>query len=182
MTRWLVVVGVLGLVGCSSEDVIPSETTTGVTVCDPTAVVQTDDDLPAVSLVPDALDALEAELGSDVEFFEINATARLVNMFVALNDGTIVRPYLWVDGELTSQDGRPASGGTFRAESLDYDADTVLDTVRAELPESILETFYVLGDGNGGVRYGVLTTAVCGGGLDVEVGSDGTVVGVTPVE
>lgn len=182
--RALVAAVVLVAVGCSAgagtvRDV--TDTATGATLCDPTSVVQSDEDLPDLSLIPAALAALERELGPDVEFFEINATARLVNMFVALNGGTVVRPYLWVDGELTSQEGRPATGGTFGVESLEYDRERVLGAVRSELPESILETFYVHGDGSGGVRYGVLATAVCGGGLDIDVAPDGTVRGVAPL-
>ena len=37
------------------------------------------------------------------------------------------------------------------------------------------------GDGKGNVQYGVLTSAQCGGGLDVVVGPDGAVKSVDPV-
>jgi hypothetical protein len=53
--------------------------------------------------------------------------------------------------------------------------------VRAKVPEAILESFYVNGNGQGGTLYGVLASAQCGGGLDVVVGPDGAVKSVDPV-
>ena len=50
-----------------------------------------------VDLVDAALAALEDRLGEDVAFFEVNATAQVVNLFVAV-EGTSVVQYIY-DGE-----------------------------------------------------------------------------------
>ncbi len=152
-----------------------------VTICAPNVTAQADADLPGVALVPEAITALEQQLGGPQQYFEVNATARLVNLFVALNEGTVAQAWVYVDGQLTSKEGQAASGGTFVAADLDIRPDAVLSKVRTQIPEAILETFYVHGDGKGNVEYGVLTSAQCGGGLDVVVGADGSVKSVDPV-
>jgi hypothetical protein len=172
--------------GCSDDDGGGSTDTVAatspdVTICDPSGEPQSDDELPAVGAVADAMAALEQELGAPAEYFEVNATARVVNLFVALNDATVAQPWVYVDGELSSEDGQPASGGTFGTDDVDFDSGTVLDGIRAELPDAIVETFYVHGDGQGNVRYGLLVSTQCGGGFDVIVGPDGSVLSVDPV-
>lgn len=173
------------LVACSDGDasIDRSTGTSGpdVTICDPEGSVQAEADLPAVADIEQAVADLEAELGGVQEYFEINATARLVNLWVSLNDGDIAQPWLWTDGSLSSDDGDEASGGTFVAADLDFDPDVVLTKVRSEVPDSILETFYVHGDGTGNVQYSVLASALCGGGLDVIVGPEGDVRSVDPI-
>jgi hypothetical protein len=155
--------------------------TSGVTICEPGGTAQAAADLPEVAAISTAVADLEAELGAPQQYFEINATARLVNLWVSLNDGKVAQPWLWVDGDLSSEDGRAASGGTFAAADMDFDPDAVLTKIRDEVPDAILETFYVHGDGKGDVQYSVLTSAQCGGGLDVVVGPDGAVKSVDPV-
>lgn len=178
----------LSVSGCSDDEGSASSTVAGeggsgpeVTICDPDGAPQADEDLPQVAMIAEAVDALEAELGGPAEFFEINVTARLVNLFVALNDAEVVQPWLYIDGELSSQEGQPATGGTFTAADLGFDHETVLSGIRAEVPEAILESFYIQGDGEGNLLYGVLASARCGGGLDIIVGGDGTVKSVDPV-
>lgn len=174
------------LTACSDDPGSTSGSTDGTTsgssaLCEPTGTTQALEDLPQVADIATALADLEAELGGPQEYFEVNATARVVNMFVALNGGQVAQPWLWVDGELSSKEGSPASGGTFVTADLDLDPDTVFATVREEIPDAILETFYVHGDGEGNVQYGLLTSAQCGGGLDIVVGPDGAVKSVDPV-
>lgn len=173
-------VGLAFLAACSDD---PSSADDGavVTICDPEGTAQADADLPAVGSVEQAMADLEKELGAPQQYFEVNATARLVNLWVALNDGSLAQPWVWVDGELSSEDGQAAGGGTFTAADVDFDAATLLDPVRAEVPDAILETFYVHGDGEGNVQYSLLTSAQCGGGLDVVIGADGSVKSVDPV-
>jgi hypothetical protein len=183
----VVAMATLFLVGCSNDSSDSAATgastggSTDVTICDPSGTAQPDDELPAVADIPVAIAALEDQLGGPQEYFEVNATARVVNLFVALNEGTLVQPWLYVDGELTSQDGQAASGGTFTGDQLDFVPTEVLTKVREEVPEAILESFYINGDGKGTLQYGVLTSAQCGGGLDVVVGPDGAVKSVDPV-
>jgi hypothetical protein len=137
--------------------------------------------LPIIDQIDAAVAALEAQLGGPQEYFEINATARLVNLFVALNDGAVAQPWLYLAGSLTSAEGQPASGGTFAAASLTFDPAVVLSKVQLELPDLTIESFYIHGDGQGSVLYGVLATSSKGGGLDVVLGADGTVKSVDPV-
>lgn len=178
-------VAVLALVGCDGGSSAEPAPTTGVatevTICEPDGTAQAMADLPAVEVVADAVAALEAELGGPQQYFEVNATARVVNLFVALNGATLVQAWAYVDGELSSQDPAAASGGTFAADDLDFDPATVLAPTREEIPDSIIETFYVHGDGKGKVQYGLLTSALCGGGLDLTVGPNGEVLGVDPL-
>ncbi|MFZ2443961.1 MAG: hypothetical protein WAW51_16475, partial [Ilumatobacteraceae bacterium] len=56
--------------------------------------------LPIIDQIDAAVAALEAQLGGPQEYFEINATARLVNLFVALNDGAVAQPWLYLAGSL----------------------------------------------------------------------------------
>lgn len=137
--------------------------------------------LPLVGQMVSAIEALEAELGGAQRYFEVNATSKLVNLFVALNDGAVVQAWVYLDGTLSSSEGRAASGGTFTLADLDFDPEAVLTPVATELPGSTLETFYVNGDGEGNVQYGVLVTSAEGGGLDVLVGPDGEVLAVDPL-
>lgn len=184
ITLSLAAVFVSLLPACSGDDA-GSGASTGsapdVTICTPDGTAQSEADLPAVALIPEAIAALEQQLGGPQQYFEVNATARLVNLFVALNGATVAQSWVYVDGQLTSNEGQAASGGTFVADNVDLRPDEVLGTVRTQIPEAILETFYVHGDGKGNVEYGVLTSAQCGGGLDVVVGADGSVKSVDPV-
>lgn len=156
-------------------------TTAGGGLCSDTGSTQAPADLPDVAAVRTAIADLERRLGGPQSYFEVNATARLVNLFVALNDGAVVQAWVWVDGQLTSEEGRPASGGTFTAADLDFDEAAVLAKVRDQIPTATLESFVVNGDGKGNVQYSVLTSSACGSGLDVVVGADGAVQSVDPL-
>jgi hypothetical protein len=175
-----VVVAGLFLAACSSDST-GTPTSPAVTICEPSATAQPDEQLPNLTNLATAVAALETELGGPQRYFEINATARVVNLFVALNDGKVAQAWLWVDGELSSQEGQAASGGTFAASDMQYEADKVFTEIRSKVPEAILESFYVNGDGTGSTLYGVLATAQCGGGLDIVVGPTGAVKSVDPV-
>jgi hypothetical protein len=130
-----------------------------------------------------AIEAVEAELGGSQEFFEVNATAQLVNLFVSVDGGSSAVPYVFFDGELQSP--APAlsveSGFTFSADAIDFDEDTVLDAVAAELPVSTIDGFAIEGGEGGIVRYLVSTVSEQGGVLAVTVAADGTVLEVDPV-
>lgn len=163
---------------CSDDPASTSDTlaTTTTSVAPPSA-----DQLPLLDEIGPAIAALETELGGPQQYFEINATARLVNLFVALNNGAIAQPWLYLEGTLTSTEGQQASGGTFAAASVDFDPDKILSTVLTELPGIAIESFYIHGDGAGNVLYGILATSDKGGGLDVVLGADGSVKSVDPV-
>jgi len=139
------------------------------------------EELPLLGEIAPAIAAIAAQLGGPQEFFEINATARLVNLFVALNNGAVAQPWLYLEGTLTSTEGQAASGGTFSSSMVEFDPGVILSTVLTELPGISIESFYIHGDGQGNVLYGVLATSEKGGGLDVVLGADGSVKSVDPV-
>lgn len=144
-----------------------------------TASGESADALPLVGRIPDAVKALEAKLGGPQQFFEINATAHLVNLIVALNDGKVAQPWVYLDGELSSTEGASATGFSFAGSALDFDPDKVLSRLEAELPESSPDLFFIEGGAGGTVRYSVAVTSKHGGQLVVVVGPDGTIQSVT---
>jgi hypothetical protein len=135
---------------------------------------------PDVALIPVAVRALEAKLGGPQQYFEINATSKLVNLFVALNNGAFAQNWLYVDGELTSKDPQPASGRAFVAASMAFDPATVLSKVGSDLAGSQLDLFLVEGGIDGAVRYTVVVSSSEGGQLLVVVRPDGKVIEVDP--
>ena len=128
--------------------------------------------------IDDAVTALETKLGAKQQFFEINATAKLVNLIVALNDGKVADDWVYLDGELSSTEGSPATGFTFDSSALDFDPDKVLSRIQAELPQSTADLFFIEGGQGGTVRYSVAVTSSQGGQLIVVVGPDGAVKSV----
>lgn len=166
------------LIGACSDDPAASPETAVVAT---TVALPAARELPLLDQIAPAIGALESEMGGPQEFFEINATARLVNLFVAVNDGALAQPWLYLEGTLTSTEGQAASGGTFASSSVDFDPATILSQVLTEVPGISIESFYIHGDGLGNVLYGVLATSEKGGGLDVVLGSDGSVKSVDPV-
>ena len=131
-----------------------------------------------VDHIHDAVAAIERQFGAKQQFFEINATASLVNMIVALNDGKVAQPWVYVDGELSSTEGAPATGFTFESSALTFDPDKVLSQIQAELPQSSTDLFFIEAGAGGAVRYSVAVTSNQGGQLIVVVGPDGAVQSV----
>ena len=132
-----------------------------------------------VAEIAPALAAVEAARGGPQQFFEANATAQLVNVFVAADGATAAVPYVYVDGEL----GPPgpeaaASGATFGAVAVTFDPAEVLDQVTADLPETDLEVFSVVGGPDGAVRYGVVGRSAAGGTIDITLSPHGEVLAV----
>ena len=97
--------------------------------------------------------ALETQLGAKQQFFEINATSSLVNLIVALNDGKVAQPWVYLDGELSSTEGAPATGSTFDSSALDFDPDKVLSQIETKLPQSTIDLFFIEGGKDGTVQY-----------------------------
>ena len=139
--------------------------------------------LVAITDIGPAIEAVEAELGAGQQFFEVNATAQLVNLFVAGDNATSAVPYIYFDGEL--QPPAPAlpvgSGFTFGADAVDFDESTVLDSVADELPDSTIEGFAIEGGDGGVVRYLVSARSVQGGVLAITVAPDGAILEVDPL-
>ena len=165
----------LAVAACSAEG-----SSSGTQVVDSTTPFDSPAAPPRVDLINPAITALEERLGGPQQYFEINATSQLVNLIVALNDGALAQPWVYLDGELSSTDGVDASGFMFSAATLDFDPDTVLSKLQAELPQSSADLFFVEGGAGGIVRYSVAVTSQQGGQLVVVVGRDGTVQSVDP--
>jgi hypothetical protein len=132
--------------------------------------------------VTEAIAAVEAELGGPQEFFEVTASARFTNVFVAVDEASAAVPYLYVDGELEApgpvREG--ASGNTFVADDVEIDPAVMLSGVAAELPDTTIDALSVYGDGVGAV-YVLAATSAAGGRLDIVVTADGAVVSVDPL-
>ena len=174
-------IGLAAIVTVACSDNGGSAGATSTTLAQQSAPDPSSTEMPVLDQIPLAIAALEAELGGPQRYFEINATVKLVNLFVALNDGAIAQPWVFVGGELSSREGQTASGGTFAATGLDFDPTLVLGNVIEQLPGALLDSFYIHGDGQGHLLYGVLLTSAQGGGLDVVLGPKGEVKSVDPV-
>jgi hypothetical protein len=172
-TRWFVACIALVLTACSGS-------ATSINVHATTTIVVSTAVPPRVDLIDEAVTALEAKLGAPQQYFEINATSKLVNLIVALNDDKVAQAWVYLDGDLSSTEGQPATGFSFNGSALDFDPIKVLSKLQAELPQSSPDLFFVEGGAGGIVRYSVEVTSSQGGQLVVVVGPDGTVQSVDP--
>ena len=125
-----------------------------------------------------AIAAVEAELGGPQQYFEVNATPTLVNLFVAGDGGTKAVAYVYQAGVLQAPaDPRAASGATFAAAELTFDETRVLANIVGSLPDSTLRGFSAVGVQGGGVSYVVTVDSTRGGSLEVTVGPTGAILG-----
>lgn len=112
------------------------------------------------------------------EYFEINATPQRVNLFVAMNNATVVQAFAFENGKLTSnapQSG--ASGRTFPAAAVQVEGVSVFDTVRSKLPGSLIRALEIVGTLTGTARYSVVVNSNGGEPLVIQVEHDGAIVG-----
>ena len=164
------------LVGCSDGSSTPDSapTTTAAPITEGQAPLRVEDIRPAI-------EALEAKLAGPQQYFEVNATPTLVNLFVATENATKAVAYVYAVGELREPaEPQPASGPTFTADQLDFDDQTVLANVVAQLPTSQFRGFSAVGVETGGVSYLVTVDSKQGGRLEIAVTGDGEVIGASP--
>jgi hypothetical protein len=137
---------------------------------------------PMVDEIGPAVEALERELGEGQDFFEINADAGKVTLWVASDGATTATPYVFADGELTPADEpQDADGETFTAdEGLTFDQDTVLDQVLDDFGDNV-QQFSIVGGPGDVVRFGVIVQSDRGGQLDVGLGPDGQILEASAV-
>jgi len=139
-------------------------------------------ELPLVADIAPAIAAVEAELGGPQDFFEVNATAQLINVFVATDGGTTATAYVYLDGELQPPaPPRDVSGGsTFGADAVDFDPDVIFGGIADELDNPDVTQFVVVGGPGGAVQYSAFVMSSEGGVLDVLLDPNGAVLGVNP--
>lgn len=139
---------------------------------------------PALDQIAPAIAAVDAELGGPQQYFEVNATPQLVNLFVSSTNAigaTIMTPYVYVGDELApAGESTPADGATFVATAATFDADTVLDQVGEELPDSDIPLFTIVGGPGGAVQFSADVQSERGGTMTVVIGPDGAVQSVDP--
>ena len=185
MRRGVPVVVVLAMAialapGCSDEDSASDTTTAATTSVSPVAPGEAP--ILRVDQIHAAIAAVEAERGGPQEYFEINATPALVNVFVADVEAGQVIPYTYVDGELSAAEPSDAEGNTFDAAAIDFDPSSVTQRVTEELAGSTQDAFVIEGGPDGAIRRTVVVTSEAGGQLLVVVGPDGAVISVDAVE
>ena len=171
-------VAVGSIAGCSDSSTSSDDawakidtTTTGAPIAVGAAPLLVEQIRPAIA-------ALEQELGGPQQFFEVNATPTLVNLFVATEGATSAIAYIYQAGALEPPAApQPASGPTFAASELTFDETRVLANVVGSLPDSTLRGFSAVGVDGGGVRYVVNVESALGGAFEVMVDPAGAILG-----
>ena len=130
-----------------------------------------------VSDIDDAVGAVGKVLGKTPEFYEINATPTLVNLFAADGKGNAIN-FVFEKGKLAQETSvAPAEGKSFSATGMAFNS-KVYKRVQKELPDSILRAFSIIGDNpTGGVQYRVVLQSDMGGQLAVFVDPTGKILG-----
>ncbi|MDP4692454.1 MAG: hypothetical protein NWP73_04530 [Ilumatobacteraceae bacterium] len=130
-----------------------------------------------VSDIDDAVAAVAKVLGKTPEFYEINATPSLVNLFAADGKGNAIN-FVYENGELDQETTvASAVGESFPAEGMSFNG-KVIARVEKELPDSILRAFSIINDHpNGGVQYRVVLQSDRGGQFAVFVEPTGKILG-----
>ena len=146
-----------------------------------------------VDLIRAALDEVHATGADALGYFEVNATNKVVNLFVATDldgipnsDGKpdAVEQFVYLPtGELQGPaEPLGANGPTFAADEVDFDAERVLEKVLTELPTSTPSMFVITSAGStevesDRVEYRVTLLSGAGGELSVLVSGSGEVIG-----
>ncbi len=161
-------------VGCSSD-----ESASGLSSTPTTAPPLALGEAPLrVEQITDAVAAVEAELGAPQQFFEVNATPTIVNLFLAVDDATAAVAYVYAAGELNDPSPpQPASGPTFGADDIAFDETTVLALVRSQLSTSNFRLFSITGIEQGGVQYQVVIESTQGTEFVVYLSGNGAILG-----
>ncbi|MEO7398731.1 MAG: hypothetical protein ABIW84_09225 [Ilumatobacteraceae bacterium] len=131
-----------------------------------------------VELIDEAIAAVEAQRGGPQQYFEVNATPTIVNLFVADAGASEAVAYVYVaNGLAEPAAAQPASGPTFTADEVEFDPARVIAQVVDELPDSTLQLFSVTALEAGGAQYRVIVSSATGAELVVFVSGRGVVLG-----
>jgi len=161
----------VGFSACSSNEVAePTSTSTGP-IPEGEAPVR-------VELIDDAIAAVEAELGGLQQYFEINATPTVVNLFVALEGATQAVAYVYVAGQLDPPPAAvPASGPTFAAADAVFDTGLVLAKARGELLTTEFRLFSITGSESGAAQFRAVVQSSQGTEFVVYLSGTGAILG-----
>ena len=131
----------------------------------------------SVSDIDNAVAAVGKVLGKTPEFYEINATPTLVNLFAADGKGNAIN-FVFEKGKLAQETSvAPAEGESFSTVGMAFNS-KVFTRVQKELPDSILRAFSIISDNPaGGVQYRVVLQSDMGGQLAVFVDPTGKILG-----
>jgi len=164
------------LTSCSSD--APSRSTQAPPTEQAAGPIATGDAPLRVELVAEAVTAVEAERGQAQDYFEVNATPTIVNLFVATDDATQAVAYVYVAGMLGDPaTPQPASGPTFQAAEIDFDESLVLAEVHAQLSSSDFRLFSITGRETGGVQYRTVINSAGGTEFVVFLSGTGAILG-----
>ncbi len=135
---------------------------------------------PIVERIDDAIAAVEEHYGTPQQYFEISATLMEVSVIVAVDEATAAEQGRFtVDGGLTVPEPvGPASGATFGADAVTFDADGIFDQLRSELDDPAIIDFAIQGTPSGEVLYDAVVASDSGGVLLVRLGPTGQILGV----
>jgi len=137
----------------------------------------------SVELLEPAVAAVEAERGGPQEYTEINVQLDLVNLFVALDDGTELAYVFREDGlELpTEPQAQPEGAEPFTLDEIPLDAVTTFDDLlAAEVPDSALVALTLAPRPETGLAWTATLLSPKGGVLDVLISPNGTILGAAP--
>ena len=134
---------------------------------------------PLVGLIDEAIVAIEEHYGAPQRYFEISAGLERVSVIVAVDDATAAEQgYLDSDGGFTAPEPvGPATGSTFAAVAVAFDADRIFDELRRELDDPVIIDFAVRGGGDDTVIYDASIASDAGGVLLVLLAPDGRILG-----
>lgn len=118
----------------------------------------------------------------ELQYFEINATSELINLYVASIDKTAAFAFIYdTKNGLTGPDSpKAASGSTFKWSDVDSDItkSKVYETVVAELPRSTISRFVIGRDPDfGKLTYRVIMVSDQGGEFAAYVEPSGKIIG-----
>ena len=145
-----------------------------------------------VDLIDDAIKAVEAwndeqpssiiDVGEEeLEYFEINATPSLVNIYVAASNATKAIAFIYRDGKLEDPaQPETASGSTVVWSDVDSDIGnaSVYEKVVAALPESTVSRFVIARDAEfDQLTYRVVMVSDLGGEFAAYVEPSGKIIG-----
>ena len=137
----------------------------------------------SLELLEPAVAAVEAERGGPQRYTEINVQTDLVNLFVALDDGTELAYVYRADGldVPTEAQAQPGGAEPFALDDVPLDVVATFDDVlAAEVPDSALVALTLAPRPESGLVWTATLLSTQGGVLDVLISPNGAILGAAP--